>query len=217
MVLPPNYQQLQDSNIDTIERAIVYGATLLKAAYTKAEATNKINEKIRITHRVGNADTYDLVIEATLEFNNITALESGGNIINNLFATNNLPLPDINYSCPASVPATPMLPIITSEKLKSLEHFFFYYCCLLKASLPAADRSIAISYLEDNSVGGKTTIQLALPLNYTNWLLGSNYVACVTRKVTSYINLDNFIDIFEPRSLALSNSADVNNLVAVGN
>ena len=182
MVQLPTEAIINDTNIDTIERAIVFSATLLKAHYTKATIANnqsvKIDKTIQITHKEDSENNTKIIIEANLPFNNIQALQNGGEIIDSLIILDRDEILETSYICTSSPDYDQNLPS-SLPNLTSLEQYFYYNCSLLKSLESKETKNIEIKFLADTNTGGIASIKIILPFDYNSWLQGSNYVCTV--------------------------------------
>ena len=217
MVELPELAKRRETGIDTLERAIVYSATLLKACYTSNSATSKIDQRIKIAHKIGSNNEARIIIEANLDFNNIIALKEGGQILDSLNKNLNIPLLNTEYSCEPSAAREPILQLSFAANIESLEQYFYYHCSLLKASLTDDNGYISISFLENATEGGIAKITASLPFDFNSWLIDSNYVCSVNRIATGYIVAPVGEPIQEEATSDFSNSSTLGNNSIVGN
>jgi len=197
MVALPLKAKRDEIGIDTLERAIVYSASLLKACYTAQNQASKVDQTITIGHSKDSQNQASIFIEAKLGFDNIDALKDGGLILNNLQIKEDVELLETQYFCiKSSIEKHPVMNNLPVE-IKSLEHYFYYHCAFLRAFLPNDNKSIEIEFLENTNTGGRVQIKTRLPFDYSRWLSGSNYVCTVSSFADSYVHSSGFIDIFE--------------------
>lgn len=216
MVSLPSREKRNKTGIDTLERAIVYSATLLKACYTASNPDLKIDQTVKITHTTGSDNQTFIIIEANLIFDNIGALQDGGRILGNLSVQENIELLETNYYCGKSTLDNPLIFNDLPINITSLEQYFYYHCALLKASLSSEDKSIEIKFLEDANNGGKVQLKISLPFDYSKWLTGSNYVCTVSRLTDSYVDFSTFKNIFSTASEDLGNNSELNDNFDLG-
>jgi hypothetical protein len=203
--------------IDSLERAIVYSATLLKACYINSNQQAVTDKRIQITHRNEKDGAAKIIIRAELTFNMIFALRGGGQILNNLAANAEIQILNSTFTCSPSAVSLPEIPVISAASINTLEKYFYLCCSLLKASLSADNTAIEISFLEDDKTGGKTTINLTLPFNFLSWLNGGNYVCAVQRITDIYIDVGDTYKHIPNYNLAFNNQSQLNNLSILGN
>jgi hypothetical protein len=217
MVELPDLAKRKDTGIDTLERAVIYSATLLKACYTSNLTNSKIDQRIKITHKIGNNKEARIIIEANLAFNNILALKEGGYVLNSLNKHLDIPLLETEYNCQPSTNKEPVLQLSFAANLDSLEQYFYYHCSLLKASLNEESEYVNISLLENASEGGIIKISATLPFDFKSWLIDNNYVCSVNRIANEYVIAPVGEPIQEEATSDFSNSSTLGNNSIIGN
>lgn len=217
MTLLPSLAVRNALNIDSLERAIVYSATLLKACYINNNRQVFTDKRIQITHRNERDGTAKIIIKAELNFNMTFALRDGGKVIDSLVANSEVQLLQSTFSCPPSAIPEPRIPVISVASINTLEKYLYLCCSLLKASLTVDNTAIEIGFLEDDKTGGKTTVNIVLPFNFLSWLNGGNYVCAVQRLADTYVDVgDTYKDMFNYNVL-FNNQSQLNNNSLIGN
>lgn len=178
MVLLPTQQILNNLGIDTVERAIIFSATLLRSLYVANSDRGGLDRTIQITNQVDADKTAYVLIEANIPYDIVKANEEGGlpieYVINQDYPfTYDL----VNYACTNTFDLVSPLPYLDGTTYDCLEKFFVFYCYLLQASLDSVSDTIAIAQRDSFSQeSGRLNINIRLPFDYDVWLSGSNYV-----------------------------------------
>ncbi len=185
--------KIENANIDTVERAIVFAATILRAALVNGDGSNNQATEVRIAQIIGNEGNF-IFIESSFNYNPYLANLYGGNIIIFLeeFETMIGAIDEVKYTLEPYPNPTGELPDYNTAIINSFEKYFVYYCFILQASLGGKNDFIEIKQLEESKQGATIKIKIKLPFDYSGWLAGNNYVSTVNN-----LQLDSYLNLFE--------------------
>ncbi len=182
-------------NIDTVERAIVFGALCLEIG--EQNNLNSPVTSIEIVPNVSREDTYfDISGSFSLETNNYYL--SGGLIFPNLAQEDrpvtvgtiwNLIYP-WEYLVDPSETLDPPIPDYPSN-FNYFEQYLLYYLFIYWASSNGGtfSRNINLDFNSEDNEGIKTQsidFSIRIPMDFEKWLLGKNYINSVKRTLTNY-------------------------------
>ena len=177
----------QALNIDTVERAIVFGALALRAAIVGRTEFDKDEDRDVLIDIVTNRDnTTSLSIDVLLPFDSYSFYSQGGSIIENIQTLPNalLSLTDqFNFTTEPSTELLPAIPDYDQVVINTFEKYLFHYSSILWASLENKRNKI-VSFRFNPE--GTIKLDLAIPFDINKWLLGDNYINSVLRVVDSY-------------------------------
>lgn len=218
MVNIPTQQNLADFGIDTVERAIIFSATILRSLYVRNSPQGGLDRTIQIANRIDADKSAYVLIEANLPYSIVDANEEGGLIIEHIISQNypidyNL---DLEYACTNTLGISQQLPYLDGTTYDSLEKFFVFYSYLLQASLASVSDIVSIRQLDSFSKeAGQLKINLKLEFGYDTWLSGSNYVCSCLYTGLIYRQLPTRFKT--GRSTLFDNSSTIGNDFLVGN
>lgn len=188
MTALPSKSYIDSLNIDSVERAIVFAGLCLKLAedvgLKSPDTSIQINPKV---DRVNSA----ISITAEIPYLSRFYHGSGGKLIDNL----KLRLPTavgviedfIYFNVQPSEVLTPPIPPYPF-RVETFEQYLVHYSFILWASLPEDfSKIINFRFIEaTEEESPKVQLNIALPINFRQWLLGDNYINSVSRVVDSY-------------------------------
>ncbi len=201
--------------LDTVERAIAWSATLLRASNLAQDTDFVYRNAIRISSTLDKSQS-DYIGLLNLEFNLLYSSEifllSGGDLLAAILPFSSASEPIFNYACPITIDSDDKLQ--RAENLVSLEQFAFWACSILYASLPLNNSYISLQFFEENSSGAVAQFKVKLPFNYTAWIEDKNLVCNFYRVVQTYVYPENTYLI---QSLDLGNLSNINNDFVLSN
>lgn len=180
-------------NIDTVERAIVFGALCLEIG--EQNSFNSPTTSIEISPIISRTDSY-LAISFSCPLNSDSYSKSGGGLfLNNIVAQEidqDSTIADFidfkNISTSSSDLIFPDYP----NSFINFEQYIVWYFFIYWASLEVKfSRNISFDLLteQDENTGIKTynlSLDLQLPIDLDTWLLGGNYIQSVQHTLTIY-------------------------------
>ena len=202
--------------IDTVERAIVWASTLLRAT-NLAQGTNFAHKNaIRITTRLDKSveDYQGLIgLELSLKYDSGIFLTSGGDFLPAITPFSDTPIPATNYFCPPIGDELKTLAAREPDRVSTLEQYLYWTCSILYASLPLNNKIISFQFLEENPSGAIAQFKLNLPFDYSKWISERNLVCSVLRTVETYVYPVNSLQL----SISMGNDSAMNNSALMGN
>ncbi len=198
---------IQALNIDTVERAIVFSCTVLRASLVGTDNQNNKATDIRISQNI-NKDGNFILLESSIPYDSFSFNKFGGNLLRfiNELSNATVAIDSIDYRLSISSPSTPVIPDYDDSYIDSFERYLVYYAFILQATLGNRNEYVDIKTLDENNNGAILKLKFKFPFDYSKWLLGSNYVGTVERIVTdNYNNTRN--DLF----IIVSSQTDTNN------
>lgn len=186
--------KLQNLNIDTVERAIVFAALVLRTAIVGQNNLNSTNNKIKITTEAKGKKEIKLKLDVLLPIDSYK-LSNYGNPIYAIksFETIDINLDEIiNYAISPSFTQYPIIPDFPFF-INDFETYLFYYASILLISLEDnRNETIKITPKDTNFDGSEIRLQINLFLNVKKWFLGNNLIECVNRIASDYVDVSNF-------------------------
>ena len=206
MVALISKSDIQALNIDTVERAIVFSATILRASLVGIDSSNNRATDVRISQNI-NKDGNFILIESSIPYDSFSFNKYGGNILRfiNELSNATVAIDSIDYRLSISSPSTPVIPDYDNSYIDSFERYLVYYAFILQATLGVRNEYVDIKTLDENNDGAILKLKFKFPFDYSKWLLGNNYVGTVARIVT-----DNYNDIRNNLSIINSSQTDTN-------
>ena len=202
----------QALNIDSVERAIVFGTLALRAAIVGNSEFDANEDRDVLIDIVTNRDnTTSLAIDVLLPFDNYNFYTQGGSIIENIQTLPNalLNLPDeFDFTTKPSTEPLPEIPDYDRTIVNTFERYLFHYASILWASLENKRNKI-VSFRFNPE--GTIKLDLAIPFDINKWLLGDNYINSVLRVVDSYQLLDDTTEETSNILSRLTNDQILNN------
>ncbi len=181
---------IQSLNVDTVEKALVFGTLVLRAALVGSDNSNAADLAVTINVSATSETEGNLNLEIYLPYTAYGLNTNGGQLLDAIeeYTSNASNLEaDLNL---ASTPTSSglIIPDYDESAITSFEQYLVYYAQLLWASVPNK-RANAISF---NFLGNQDNPQVwmtvNLPLNLDLWLMGSNYLDSISTVVTSYVD-----------------------------
>ena len=198
---------IQALNIDTVERAIVFASTVLRASLVGTDNKNNKATDIRISQNISKDGNF-ILLESSIPYDSFSFNKFGGNLLRfiNELSNATVAIDSIDYRLSISSPSTPVIPDYDDSYIDSFERYLVYYAFILQATLGNRNEYVDIKTLDENNNGAILKLKFKFPFDYSKWLLGSNYVGTVERIVTdNYNNTRN--DLF----VIVSSQTDTNN------
>ncbi|MGK7897532.1 MAG: hypothetical protein AB4372_28915 [Xenococcus sp. (in: cyanobacteria)] len=189
MVALISKSRIQEFNIDTVEKALVFGTLGLRAALI---GKNNINtEDPAVTINVyGKSETEgNLNLEIYLPYNDFELNTNGGQLLDSIseYSSNTSDLEtEMNLVSSPSLSGL-VIPDYNENVIITFEKYLIYYSQILWASVSdKRNNAVSITFLgnQDNS---QVWLSINLPLDLNKWLLGSNYLDAIINVVSSYV------------------------------
>ncbi len=190
-------------NIDTVERAIVFGALCLEIG--EQNNLNSPTTSIEISPFISRTDSY-LAIAFSCPLNSDSYSKSGGGLFLNNLVTQEIDedstIADfIDFKDISSSSSDLVFPNYP-DSFTSFEQYLVWYFFIYWASLEVKfSRNISFDLLteQDENTGIKNyslSLDLQLAIDLDTWLLGGNYIQSVKHSLTSYKvpNVDQYSD-----------------------
>ena len=198
---------IQALNIDTVERAIVFSSTVLRASLVGTDNKNNKATDIRISQNISKDGNF-ILLESNIPYDSFSFNKFGGNLLRfvNEISTATVAIDSIDYRLSISSPSTPVIPDYDDSYIDSFERYLVYYAFILQATLGARNEYVDIKTLDENTTGAILKLKFKFPFDYSKWLLGNNYVGTVERIVT-----DNYNDTRKDLFIIKSSQTDTNN------
>ncbi len=198
---------IQALNIDTVERAIVFSCTVLRASLVGTDNKNNKATDIRISQNISKDGNF-ILLESNIPYDSFSFNKFGGNLLRfvNEISTATVAIDSIDYRLSISSPSTPVIPDYDDSYIDSFERYLVYYAFILQATLGARNEYVDIKTLDENTTGAILKLKFKFPFDYSKWLLGSNYVGTVERIVT-----DNYNETRNDLFIINSSQTDTNN------
>ena len=187
---------IQALNIDTVERAIVFSCTVLRASLVGTDNKNNKATDIRISQNISKDGNF-ILLESSIPYDSFLFNKFGGNLLRFINELNNatVAIDSIDYRLSISSTSTPVIPDYDDSYIDSFEKYLVYYAFILQATLGSRNEYVDIKPLDENNDGAILKLKFKFPFNYSKWLLGNNYVGTVERIVTDNYN-DTRNDLF---------------------
>ena len=180
--------QIESFNIDTVEKAIVFGALALRAALVGRDNSHAEDRTVVIGVRATGETSSILSLELSLPYDSYGFNTSGGLLLDSIqeLTSNATALDsDLNLSSQPSQ-SDLAIPDYPETIINTFEQYLLYYCNILWASV-ANKRDSTISFtLLGNQEESQLLIRVALPLDLDAWLLGGNYLNSISTVVEDY-------------------------------
>ena len=180
--------QIESLNIDTVEKAIVFGSLALRAALVGNDNANAEDLTVVIGVRATGETSAILSLDLTLPYNSYKFNTNGGLLLETVqeLTANSLTLDsDLNLtSNPSDSGLT--IPDYPETMINSFEAYLLFYVLILWASIPNKRDSIVSLTFLGNQDEPQIFIKVALPLDLDAWLLGGNYLNSISPVVDSY-------------------------------
>ncbi|MDJ0575073.1 MAG: hypothetical protein QNJ65_07890 [Xenococcaceae cyanobacterium MO_234.B1] len=198
---------IQALNIDTVERAIVFSSTVLRASLVGTDNKNNKATDIRISQNISKDGNF-ILLESNIPYDSFSFNKFGGNLLRfiNELSNATVAIDSIDYRLSISSPSTPVIPDYDDSYIDSFERYLVYYAFILQATLGVRNEYVDIKTLDENSDGARLKLKFKFPFDYSKWLLGNNYVGTVERIVT-----DNYHDTRNDLFILNSSQTDTNN------
>lgn len=176
-------------NIDSVERAIIFSCTVLRASIVGLDSNQNKLTDVRISQNISKEGNF-IVIEVSIPYDSFSFNKFGGNVLKFIqpIPTASTAIDSIDYRLSVSPQAVPTLPDYDDSYINSFEAFLVYYAFILQATLGGKNDNINIQILDENPTGSIIKIKGKFPFNYSDWLLGSNLVETVARIVLDSYN-----------------------------
>ena len=180
--------EIESRNIDTVEKAIVFGSLALRAALVGNDSANAEDRTVVIGVRATGETSSVLSLDLTLPYDSYEFNVSGGLLLDSVqeLTSNAAALnSDLNLSSEPSDSGL-VIPDYPENLISSFEQYLLYYATILWASVAnKRDSTISLTLL-GNQEESQLLIRIALPLDLDAWLLGGNYLNSISTVVESY-------------------------------
>ena len=180
--------QIESFNIDTVEKAIVFGSLALRAALVGNDNANAEDRTVVIGVRATGETTSILSLDLTLPYDSYEFNISGGLLLDSIQElTSNAATLDSDLELDSEPSQSGLtIPDYPESIINTWEKYLLYYCQILWASV-ANKRDSTISFtLLGNQDEPQIFIRVVLPLDLNSWLLGNNYLNSISTVVDSY-------------------------------
>ena len=185
--------EIQSLYIDTVEKALVFGALVLRAALVGSDDANADNLNAALNLSAVSDTEGNLNLEIYIPYSAYILNSKGGKLLDAVgeYQSNspNLLLDLSLESLPTS--SGLVIPDYPESEINTVEKYLVYYAQILWASV-ANKRSdvIALTFL-GNQDEPQLLISVNLPLNLDNWLNGFGYLNSISTVVESYASPSN--------------------------
>ncbi len=180
---------IQSLNVDTVEKALVFGALVLRAALVGSDNSNAADLAVTINVSATSETEGNLNLEIYLPYTAYGFNTNGGQLLDAIeeYTSNASNLEaDLNL---ASTPTSSglIIPDYDESAIITFEQYLVYYSQILWASVAnKRSNTISINFL-GNQDQPQVWLSVNLPLNLDLWLMGSNYLDSISTVVTSYV------------------------------
>lgn len=180
--------QIQGFNIDTVEKALVFGSLMLRAALVGAENENTEDSNVTINVFASDETTANLSLDVNIPYDAYRYNLSGGLLLDSVReyeVVSSTIGDDVTF---ASVPTDSGLtiPDYNDAVIDTFEKYLLYYSQILWASITNKRSSIIELTFLGNQEDAQVLISANLPMNLDAWLLGGNYFNALGTVVDSY-------------------------------
>lgn len=181
--------EIQSLNIDTVEKALVFGALALRAALVGSDSSFAADSSVALDVQTVSNDSASLKLEFFIRYDAYQFNVKGGELLDNILEySSNAPNLELDLDL-GSQPTTSGLtiPDYDVSVVDTFEKYLVYYAKILWASVANKnDGTISISFLsqQDNP---QIWIQAQFPLDLNQWLLGTKYLDAISTVVDAYI------------------------------
>lgn len=211
-------------NIDTVERAIVFGTLALQMAIARVPNNFRLRQKIKLSFSNTRDNRTSLNIDVSLPFNLDLFARSGGNLLKGIteFDLNGTAIENSDFSFSNILESYEREPIIPQYfNLQFFEQYLYYYTAILSASLAQNRSQVVTIDLRTNGIeGSELRLKVTLPL--TTNLIDKNFslINSVGRVTNSYIDvgdatIDNEMLFLLGNETILTNEAILTNTIGV--
>ena len=182
--------ELQALNIDTVEKALVFSALVLRSALVGDDDANTSNLAVSINVSAFDDLQGNLNLEVYIPYSAYQLNTKGGQLLDAVLEyPSNAPnlLLDLSLD---SVPTTSGLtiPDYQDTVVNTIEKYLVYYAQILWASVVnKQDNTVSFTFIS-NQESPQILISVNLPLNLNQWLLGGNYLDSISTVVTEYVS-----------------------------
>ena len=171
MVALISKSQIQAFNIDTVEKALIFGALSLRSALVGSD--NEHTEDTTISSDISTSGTEaNLSIDVNLPYNSYKFNTSGGLLLESIeeLSANSLTLDnDLNLvSSPSN--SGLVMPDYDESVINTFEKYLAYYSMILWASFESKSNPVISLLFLGNQDDSFVQISLNLPLDLNKWL-----------------------------------------------
>ncbi|MDJ0573732.1 MAG: hypothetical protein QNJ65_01015 [Xenococcaceae cyanobacterium MO_234.B1] len=126
---------IQALNIDTVERAIVFSSTVLRASLVGTDNKNNKATDIRISQNISKDGNF-ILLESSIPYDSFSFNKFGGNLLRFIHELSNatVAIDSIDYRLNISSPSTPAIPDYDDSYIDSFERYLVYYAFILQAT-----------------------------------------------------------------------------------
>ena len=182
--------KIQSLNIDTVEKALVFGVLGLRAALIGRNNSNTVDSAVSIKVLRRNELEGNLNLEVYLPYNDYKLNTTGGQLLDSILEySSNVPSLETEINL-ASIPSTSglVIPDYDENLITSFEKYLIYYSQILWASVPdKRNNAVSLNFL-GNQESSQVWLSINLPLDLNKWLLGSNYLDALINVVSEYVS-----------------------------
>ena len=180
--------EIQNKNIDMVEKAILFGALALRSALIGADNSQVNDRKVSIRISPSREPPSYLSIDIYLPFDAYKYNVSGGLALESLgeLTSNSLSLEADLVLTSQPTDSSLVMPDYDELEIDTFEKYIFYYSRILWAALEEKRNNIIKISPQGNQDNPEFFIDLSLPINLDSWLSGSNYLDSLELAVTSY-------------------------------
>ena len=182
--------RIAELNIDTVERAVVFGYVALYFATGQGNEDNPLTNRIRLDIVPAVNEGINLSIRARLSIDAQDFLSSGGGLISSIkpFEVEGIDLTNsFDFSIDATNPTISGSPSFPVTLAQNFETYSYYYTAILANSLTEnRNRIVTINPRRNTTDGQFIEVNLTLPLDTERWFTGQNLIDSVQQLVTEY-------------------------------
>jgi len=181
--------EIEGKNIDTVEKAIAFGALALRSALIGADNSQANDRKVSIRISPSRESPSYLSIDIYLPYDAYSFNTTGGLALQSLgeLTSNSLSLENDLILTSQETTSSLVMPDYDEVEINTFEKYIFYYARILWASLAEKRNNIVKINPQGNQDNSEFFIDLSLPINLDIWLFGKNYLDALESAVDAYL------------------------------
>ena len=191
MVALISKSRIEQFNIDSVEKALVFAVLGLRVALIGKNNTNTKDLAVSINVLRKNEVEGNLNLEVYLPYNDFELNTNGGQLLDSIleYSSNTSDLEtEMNLASSPSLSGL-IIPGYDETIILSFEKYLIYYSQILWASVPdKRNNAVSITFLS-NQEKSQVWLSINLPLDLNKWLLGGNYLDSLIPVVSSYVQV----------------------------
>lgn len=183
--------EIDAMNIDTVERAIVFGTLALQIAISQVPDNLELRQKVKLTIKSkGKSDVY-IGVDVTLPLNLYSFGKYGGDLLNSIdfFNVGSVSLTSKDFGLNSIAPSQsspPTMPVVRG--LGHFERYLYYYASVLWVSLSSnRNEVISIAPKLDGIDNSELRIKADLPIDPQATGQNFNLINSISAVTTNYV------------------------------